>query len=166
MRRGGAAALLLLSGLGLASCGAPPAQGGTGASAASPPPLAGRAEPHAAKPELDVSPSGLQHQDLVVGMGAQPKPGDRLAVHYEGWLADGTKFDSSRDRGEPFVFTLKAQPFPEVIAGWDEGIATMRVGGKRRLVVPPALAYGAEGAAGVIPPNATLTFDVELLEIR
>jgi FKBP-type peptidyl-prolyl cis-trans isomerase FkpA len=107
--------------------------------------------------------SGLQYQDLVIGDGDVAVPGDSVTVHYTGWLADGTKFDSSLDRGQPFPFVLGQGM---VIKGWDEGVAGMRVGGKRRLVIPPDLAYGTSGAGSVIPPNATLTFEVELLEIK
>ncbi|ABB32587.1 Peptidylprolyl isomerase [Geobacter metallireducens RCH3] len=107
------------------------------------------------------TPSGLSYVDLVVGNGPQPTSGKPVKVHYTGWLENGTKFDSSVDRGEPFVFTIGAG---EVIPGWDEGVMTMKVGGKRRLIVPAQLGYGAAGAGGVIPPNATLIFEVELLE--
>lgn len=107
--------------------------------------------------------SGLQYVDLVVGTGRQAETGDTATVHYTGWLADGKKFDSSLDRGEPFSFRVGAG---QVIKGWDEGVSTMRVGGKRRLVIPPDLAYGSRGAGQVIPPNATLTFEVELLKLR
>lgn len=106
------------------------------------------------------TPSGLSYVDLVVGNGPQPTAGKPVKVHYTGWLENGTKFDSSVDRGEPFVFTVGAG---EVIPGWDEGVMTMKVGGKRRLIVPSQLGYGAAGAGGVIPPNATLIFEVELL---
>ena len=107
--------------------------------------------------------SGLQYVDQVVGTGAQPKPGQTVSVHYSGYLDNGTKFDSSLDRGEPIKFPLGAG---RVIRGWDEGIATMKVGGKRTLVIPPEFGYGARGAGGVIPPNATLVFDVELLDVK
>lgn len=107
--------------------------------------------------------SGLKYTDLVVGTGAQPKSGQTVTVHYTGWLTDGKKFDSSKDRNQPFSFRIGAG---EVIKGWDEGVATMRVGGKRRLTMPPQLAYGAQRAGGVIPPNATLVFEVELLGVR
>jgi peptidylprolyl isomerase len=107
--------------------------------------------------------SGLQFSDLVVGSGASPQVGQVAVVHYTGWLKDGTKFDSSLDRGQPFEFAIGRGM---VIKGWDEGVSTMKVGGKRRLVIPPALGYGAQGAGGVIPPNAELTFEVELLGVR
>ena len=106
--------------------------------------------------------SGLQYQDLTVGDGAIAQAGDSVSVHYTGWLTDGTKFDSSVDRGDPFKFHLGAG---QVIPGWDEGVAGMRVGGQRKLVIPPELGYGDRGAGGVIPGGATLVFDVELLEI-
>ena len=113
------------------------------------------------------TPSGLQITDTQIGTGASPKPGQICVMHYTGWLyqdgAKGKKFDSSLDRGQPFEFPLGRQ---QVIAGWDEGVATMKVGGKRTLVIPPALGYGARGAGGVIPPNAELIFEVELLGIR
>jgi FKBP-type peptidyl-prolyl cis-trans isomerase len=107
--------------------------------------------------------SGLKYQDLVIGDGDTAAPGDSVSVNYTGWLEDGTKFDSSLDRGQPFPFVVGQGM---VIPGWDEGVAGMRVGGKRRLIIPPDLGYGASGAGGVIPPNATLTFEVELLEIK
>jgi FKBP-type peptidyl-prolyl cis-trans isomerase FkpA len=109
------------------------------------------------------TPSGLQYEDLAEGNGPAAKAGDSVEVHYTGWLDDGTKFDSSHDRGTPFGFQLGAG---RVIRGWDEGVAGMKVGGKRRLVIPSGLAYGARGAGGVIPPNAQLTFEVELLRVR
>ena len=111
--------------------------------------------------------SGLQITDSKVGTGATPKPGQTAVVHYTGWLyqdgAKGKKFDSSVDRGQPFQFTLGAK---QVIAGWDEGVAGMKVGGTRTLTIPPELGYGARGAPGAIPPNATLIFDVELLQVQ
>lgn len=107
--------------------------------------------------------SGLQYQDLTVGSGAVAKAGDTVSVHYTGWLEDGTKFDSSLDRNQPFVFTLGTGG---VIQGWDEGVAGMQEGGKRRLTIPPELAYGSRGAGGVIPPDATIIFEVELLDIQ
>ena len=111
--------------------------------------------------------SGLQIIDSKEGTGASPKPGQTCVMHYTGWLYEngqkGKKFDSSVDRGEPFEFPIGAG---RVIKGWDEGVATMKVGGKRTLVIPPALGYGARGAGGVIPPNATLIFEVELLGVK
>ncbi len=107
--------------------------------------------------------SGLQYVDQTVGTGAAPRAGQTAVVHYTGWLADGKKFDSSRDHGQPFEFAVGQG---NVIKGWDEGVATMKVGGKRKLIIPPDLGYGARGAGGVIPPNATLTFEVELLSVR
>lgn len=115
--------------------------------------------------EMEESSTGLFTKDLAAGTGAAAKAGDTVVVHYTGWLPDGRAFDSSRDRGEPFSFTLGQGM---VIPGWEEGVAGMRIGGQRQLVIPPDLAYGSEGAGGgeVIPPNATLVFDVELIEIR
>jgi peptidylprolyl isomerase len=113
------------------------------------------------------TPSGLQITDIKVGDGATPKTGQTCVMHYTGWLyqngAKGKKFDSSVDRGEPFEFAIGAH---QVIRGWDEGVATMKVGGKRTLIIPPELGYGARGAGGAIPPNATLIFDVELLDVK
>ena len=113
------------------------------------------------------TPSGLKITDTVVGTGATPKPGQICVMHYTGWLyqngTKGQKFDSSVDRGTPFEFPIGQR---RVIAGWDEGVATMKVGGKRTLIIPPELGYGARGAGGVIPPNATLIFDVELLGLK
>ncbi len=116
---------------------------------------------------MTTTPSGLQIADITVGTGATPTSGQMCTVHYTGWLYNngtkGAKFDSSVDRGEPFAFKIGAH---QVIAGWDEGVATMKVGGKRTLIIPPSLGYGARGAGGVIPPNATLMFDVELLGVK
>lgn len=111
--------------------------------------------------EMTRTESGLYYRDIVVGDGPVAEPGQNVAVHYTGWLPDGRQFDTSRDRGQLFVFHLGGG---QVIAGWDEGVAGMRVGGRRQLVIPPHLAYGQRGAGGVIPPNATLVFDVELFE--
>ncbi len=108
------------------------------------------------------TPSGLKYIELTEGTGAMPKKGQTVLVHYTGTLEDGEKFDSSRDRNRPFSFKLGTG---QVIKGWDEGLATMRVGGRRQLIIPPELGYGSRGAGGVIPPNATLIFDVELLRI-
>ena len=108
------------------------------------------------------TPSGLSYKELNVGNGASPAPGRLVIVHYTGTLENGTRFDSSRDRGEPFPFTIGVG---QVIPGWDEGIMTMKVGGKRKLVIPPHLGYGTV-ASGVIPPNATLIFDVELIDVK
>lgn len=107
--------------------------------------------------------SGLEYEDSKEGAGVEAKAGQTVSVHYTGKLTDGTKFDSSRDRGEPFKFRLGAG---QVIKGWDEGVAGMKVGGQRTLTIPPDLGYGSRGAAGVIPPNATLVFDVELLDVK
>lgn len=107
--------------------------------------------------------SGLTYTDDAVGTGAEAKAGNMVDVHYTGWLKDGSKFDSSKDRGRPFSFQLGAG---QVIKGWDEGVAGMKVGGKRTLTIPPELGYGARGAGGVIPPNAELKFEVELLKVK
>ncbi len=119
-----------------------------------PPPVNGQPMP---------TPSGLEYIDVVVGSGAEARPGQQVTVHYTGWLTDGSMFDSSRTRNSPFQFALGRG---QVIRGWDEGVAGMREGGQRRLIIPPNLGYGARGAPGAIPPNATLIFDVELLSAR
>ena len=112
---------------------------------------------------MTTSPSGLQYREDAVGNGREAKAGDTVSVHYTGTLQDGSKFDSSRDRGQPLQFPLGAG---HVIKGWDEGVAGMKVGGRRKLVIPAELGYGQAGAPPVIPPNATLVFDVELLEVQ
>jgi len=109
------------------------------------------------------TPSGLKYTDLETGQGTEAQKGKTVSVHYTGWLENGTKFDSSKDRGTPFSFALGGG---QVIRGWDEGVAGMKVGGKRRLTIPADLGYGARGAGGVIPPNATLVFEVELLGVK
>ena len=121
-------------------------------------------------PQLEVdlatfqrTPSGLYLKDLTEGSGAEAVAGSMAVVHYTGWLPDGTEFDSSRGRDEPLGFSVGGG---QVIAGWEEGVAGMKVGGRRKLVIPPALGYGAPGYGGVIPPNATLVFDIELLEVQ
>lgn len=121
----------------------------------------------AAQSQVIEMPDGLKYTDNKIGDGAAATPGAKVSVHYTGWLykdgAKGAKFDSSLDRGQPFEFTLGAH---QVIAGWDEGVAGMKVGGERTLIIPPELGYGARGAGGVIPPNATLMFDVQLLKVQ
>ena len=119
--------------------------------------------PDSASIPATTTPSGLQIKDLVVGDGEEAVAGATVSVNYTGWLEDGSMFDSSVPRGAPFTFVLGQG---SVIQGWDEGVATMRVGGKRELVIPPDLAYGESGYPGAIPPNATLKFEVELLEVR
>ena len=114
-------------------------------------------------PEQVTTASGLQYTDDVIGDGPSPRPGQTVSVHYTGTFTDGRKFDSSRDRGTPFQFIIGRG---NVIQGWDEGVMTMKVGGRRRLTVPGDLAYGPRGYPGVIPPNATLLFDVELLGVK
>jgi FKBP-type peptidyl-prolyl cis-trans isomerase FkpA len=111
---------------------------------------------------MSQAPAGLVIEDLTVGTGDTAAAGKKVTVHYTGWLTDGSKFDSSKDRNDPFVFNLGAG---QVIRGWDQGVQGMQVGGKRKLTIPPDLGYGARGAGGVIPPNATLVFEVELLGV-
>lgn len=115
------------------------------------------------KGKIVTTKSGLKYEDIKEGSGAAATKGDTVQVHYTGWLANGKKFDSSKDRGSPFSFALAAG---QVIKGWDEGVQGMKVGGVRKLIIPSDLAYGAEGRPPVIPPNAELTFEVELLKIR
>src|SRR5262245_52816027 len=130
-------------------------------------PTAGLAQVGTQVGKTVTTPSGLKMTDTVVGTGATPRRGQTCVMHYTGWLyqngAKGQKFDSSLDRGQPFEFPIGMQ---RVIPGWDEGVATMKVGGKRTLIIPPELGYGSRGAAGVIPPNATLIFEVELLDVK
>ncbi|MDG2990533.1 FKBP-type peptidyl-prolyl cis-trans isomerase [Candidatus Synechococcus calcipolaris G9] len=114
-------------------------------------------------PEYITTSSGLQYQDMVVGTGAQPKKGDTVTVHYTGTLTNGKVFDSSRDRGQPLQFRIGVG---QVIKGWDEGVMSMQIGGRRKLVIPPDLAYGSRSVGGVIPANSTLVFDVELLGVQ
>jgi peptidylprolyl isomerase len=154
--------MALLLGIGLtvplAACG--------GGEEASPTPTAPATQVQGGPPAVSGTPtvtaSGLQFIDIKVGTGASPQSGQTVVVHYTGWLADGTKFDSSLDRGQPFSFVLGGR----VIKGWNEGVASMKVGGKRRLIIPPELGYGESGSPPVIPPNAQLIFDVELLSIK
>ncbi len=155
MKRQVGLVFILLMVLGFAfGCGSSEKPGSTGATSTSSPMKVNGAPTTTA--------SGLQYWDIVVGTGATAAPGNTVKVHYSGFLTSGEKFDSSRDRGEPFSFPLGAG---QVIKGWDEGVAGMKVGGQRQLRIPPQLGYGAAGAGGAIPPNATLIFDVELLEV-
>ena len=117
----------------------------------------------AAEEAMVTTPSGLQYADLMVGSGREAHAGETATVHYTGTLVNGTKFDSSKDRNNPFSFRLGAG---HVIKGWDEGVEGMKIGGTRKLVIPPQLGYGAKGAGTIIPPNATLIFEVELLDLR
>jgi peptidylprolyl isomerase len=150
----------LLAGLILVACG-----GGGENEEATPgtSPASTEGGPPTVSAEATVTASGLQIIDIEVGSGDEASAGETVIVHYTGWLADGTKFDSSVDRGQPFSFSLGAG---EVIPGWDEGVVGMKVGGTRRLIIPPDLAYGAQGRPPVIPANAELTFDVQLLSIQ
>lgn len=125
--------------------------------------LAGCADSKKEETKIEKTDSGLQYQDLQVGTGEVAQHGDTVTVHYTGWLKDGTKFDSSLDHNKPFVFTIDAG---EVIKGWDEGVLGMKEGGKRKLMIPPELGYGRRGSPPVIPPNADLIFEVELLKVR
>ena len=134
---------------------------GTGTAFAAPPAPSGTQTVKAG--QKVTLPSGLVYEDETIGTGPVPHAGQHVTVHYVGTLQDGTKFDSSRDRQEPFTFQIGKG---EVIKGWDEGVMTMHVGGRRKLIIPPQLAYGSQGAGGVIPPNATILFDVELLEVK
>jgi len=117
----------------------------------------------ATEEQLQTTNTGLQYIDMKVGTGVQPAAGNKVTVHYTGYLMNGEKFDSSVDRRQPFSFVIG---YGQVIKGWDEGVASMRVGGKRKLVIPAELAYGKRGIGSIIPPNAQLVFDVELLEVK
>lgn len=159
--------MAVLVGIGLtvvlAACGDGEEAGPTETPSATPPPTQVEGGPPAVSGEPTVTGSGLQFIDIEVGTGDSPQLGQTVEVHYTGWLSDGTKFDSSIDRGQPFSFVIGAG---RVIAGWDEGVASMKVGGERRLIIPPELAYGERGYPPVIPANAQLIFDVELLAIK
>ena len=158
------AILVTMISIVLSSCSSTPKpEEGQPTSQPSAPPTAKAPELAAAaptEPQMITTPSGLKYQDLVVGNGPSPKAGAKVVVHYTGWLTNGAMFDSSVSRNQPFTFRLGRGA---VIKGWDEGVATMHVGGKRKLTIPPGLAYGSKGYAGVIPPNSTLIFEVELL---
>jgi peptidylprolyl isomerase len=147
--------LLLLVAIAIPACAQKETQKETQAGAEK------KGEPAAAANTVK-TPSGLAYVELVPGSGPSPVAGKQVKVHYTGWLENGTKFDSSVDRGEPFSFAIGAG---QVIPGWDEGVMSMKVGGKRKLIIPAQLGYGSAGAGGVIPPNATLIFEVELLDV-
>jgi FKBP-type peptidyl-prolyl cis-trans isomerase FkpA len=146
--------------LALAGCAASTTSSRTAGSSSATATTAAAAGTSAARTGEVALPNGLRYEDLKVGDGALAERGMMVTVHYTGWLTDNTKFDSSLDRGQPFSFRLGAG---DVIRGWDEGVTGMRVGGRRRLTIPPDMGYGDRGAAGVIPPNATLVFEVEML---
>ncbi len=168
-----AIALALMAALLVAGCNEVAQKSGSSSSSSSsavtPPPgtitSAAPSSGEAAGGRVHKLASGLQYEDLTVGSGKMAEPGMNVSVHYTGWLADSarTKFDSSHDRSQPFQFQLGGG---QVIQGWDEGVKGMRIGGKRKLTIPPDLGYGARGASGIIPPNATLVFDVELLDVK
>lgn len=151
--------------LTLAACSGESGETDRATTAVAPAPTAasGAEDTFALPANPQTTPSGLGYVIDQPGTGAKPQPGQSVSVHYTGWLTDGTKFDSSRDRGEPLEFALGQG---EVIQGWDEGVADMQVGEKRTLIIPASLGYGDQGAGGVIPPNATLVFKVELLGVR
>ena len=149
--------LVLITSVGLVACG------GSADRDTSRPPAGFSASLGVDTAAMTKTPSGLRYQDLTAGEGAEASADRTVSVHYTGWLPNGEKFDSSRDRGQPFSFTLGAG---QVIAGWDEGVAGMKVGGRRKLVIPADLGYGTAGAPPDIPPGATLVFDVELLDVR
>jgi FKBP-type peptidyl-prolyl cis-trans isomerase len=149
--------LVFLASAGLLACG------GSGDREASRPPAGFSASLGVDTTAMTKTPSGLRYQDITEGQGAVATADRTVSVHYSGWLPNGEKFDSSRDRDQPFSFSLGAG---QVIAGWDEGVAGMKVGGRRKLVIPADLGYGTAGAPPDIPPGATLVFDVELLDVR
>jgi FKBP-type peptidyl-prolyl cis-trans isomerase len=162
------AALALAAAIALGGCAAvnsgqasPPAGGASTAQASQPSSASGATATVSGTSTQEAT--VLKIEDEVVGTGEVAKSGDRVSVNYTGWLTDGTKFDSSFDRNQPFAFALGAG---QVIKGWDQGVEGMKVGGKRKLTIPPELGYGSQGAGGVIPPNATLVFEVELLKVN
>jgi len=146
----------------VAGCGTPAAETPETPAATEQPAAETPAEEPAAEQPIAEDVTELKVEDLVEGTGAEAKAGDNVTVHYTGWLTDGTKFDSSVDSGQPFQFPLGAG---RVIAGWDQGVEGMKEGGKRKLIIPASLGYGEQGAGGVIPPNATLVFEVELISV-
>jgi peptidylprolyl isomerase len=152
--------LLLVAGIAIPACSQKENKATT---AEQKPAAVDQKTPAAATDRYVKTSSGLSYLDITPGTGVLPAYGKQVKVHYSGWLENGTKFDSSLDRGQPFVFLIGAG---QVIPGWDEGVMSMKVGGKRKLIIPPHLGYGAKGAGGVIPPNATLIFEVELLDVQ
>ncbi|MBI3949560.1 MAG: FKBP-type peptidyl-prolyl cis-trans isomerase [Acidobacteria bacterium] len=157
--------LLFVVAIAMAVCGQQAAFGVIGQDQSKPKQEAKTPKPSKTSDEAKevTTPSGLKYVDLVKGTGPSPQRGQTVRVHYTGWLTNGKKFDSSVDRGQPFEFPIG---MGRVIKGWDEGVMSMKVGGKRKLIIPPELGYGERGAGSVIPPNATLIFEVELLEIK